>query len=99
MTQKDFEETKLWLEKVTGMKFRDGEALFNGSTSAMFEKAINEQPSDDDERYVRLVFSDDKCSLFFLDESGYINETMIYQTDRNNAHLCVDIFSHMIHWN
>ncbi len=93
MTQKEFESTKEWLEKVTGMEFFDDQARLDEDGTAIFEKYI-----DADKRVT--LFIDDKEALLYLnllnDEYSGIE---ICRHDRNNAHLCADVLHHMIHWN
>ena len=53
MTEKEFEQTKEWLEKVTGMEFDEDQALLDEEGTAIFEKYI------DADKWVTL-FIDDK---------------------------------------
>ncbi len=93
MKQKEFEQAKEWLEKVTGMEFNDDQALLDEEGTAIFEKYI------DADKWVTL-FIDDKEALLYLNlRNDEYSGLEICRHDRNNAHLCADVLQHMIRWN
>lgn len=92
MTTEDFNQLKAWIEKSAVVEFAEEEAILDTQGDASFTKNI------DADRYLELSWCNDKCYLTLNFHSGELG-LEIYNIDERNAHLCVDIFSHMIHWN
>lgn len=88
MTQKEFEARKTWLEKVANVDF--GEDAKYKPDEFQFEHYI------DADMWVVVYFTKDECSVYVHAKTNVIE---IYRADIQNAHICADIFSHIIHWN
>lgn len=101
MTRKDYEQTKEWLERVTGMTF-DGETS-DGNDEAVFEEnerwqeescAVFSKDIPDSTTLMTLIFTDNDCKV----EVSPLGQPPITlnQTSRSNAHLCVEVFDYAI---
>lgn len=93
MTQKEFIDTKIWLEKVTNLTFSDDEAILAADGVATFENAI-----DVDTR-AEIAFNDEDCAVYLYDNNAEWGVIEICKQSRYNAHLCTEVFAHIIHHN
>jgi hypothetical protein len=91
MTQKEFEQTKEWVENNTGLEFIDDQALYD-KDGAYFEKAI-----DSDKRVKLCIDNDRSAELWMLFNDDSCVE--IFTSSSQNNWRCLRVFAHIVTYN
>lgn len=91
MTQEDFNYTKEWVEKSTGLTFYDDQVRFD-EDGCYFDRYISSN------RRVTLCINNDHSAEIWMHFSND-SAIEIYTSDWRNNHICLSIFAHIVHYN
>lgn len=103
MTQKDFKQTKEWLEKVTCFTFNDEtcdgekEAMFYESEYGDESFAVFQKTIPDTDTNISLTIGTTYCKLQVIPANSCPID--VYMTDSRNTNLCLELFDYVYYHN